>query len=75
MLFSGEMCMDCQKEIKTMGALKRHYSLQKLNGYDLRYAIIKLKKNKYSLKNIAFILDKDLEIVTNVWEFILQKEI
>ncbi len=72
LLFSAEMCMQCQKEIRTIGALKRHYSLQRLAGYDLRYAIIKLKKDKYTLKNIAFILDKDLEKITNAWEFILQ---
>ena len=62
-----------QKRLQRIEALRRHYSHQKLNGYDLRYVIIDLKREKYSLKNIAYITDKPIElIVTDALEFILQ---
>ena len=72
MLLSADMCAKCAKEVERIEALRRHYSRQKLNGYDLRYVIIDLKREKYSLKNIAYITDKDLQLITSAWEFILQ---
>ena len=70
--FSADMCVQCEKEVARIEALRRHYSRQKLNGYDLRYVIIDLRREKFSLKNIAYITDKDLQLIVNAWEFILQ---
>ena len=72
MLLSADMCAKCEKELARIEALRKHYSRQKLNGYDLRYVIIDLRREKFSLKNIAYITDKPVELITNAWEWILQ---
>ena len=72
MLFSAEMCVKCEKEVERIAELKRHYSQQRLNGYALRYAIIDLRREKLSLKTIAYILDKPVDLITSAWDLILQ---
>ena len=72
MFFSADMCVQCEKEVERIEELREHYSGQKLNGYDLRYVILDLRREKFSLKNIAYITDKSLDLITNAWDFILQ---
>ena len=72
MLFSAETCVKCENDVKTIEDLKRYYSTQRITGYDLRYVMIDLKRQKFSLKNIAYILDKDIQLIVNAWELILQ---
>ena len=72
MVLAADMCVQCEKEVARIEELRRHYSRQKLNGYDLRYVIIDLRREKFSLKNIAYITDKDINLITNAWDLILQ---
>ena len=72
LFFSAEMCVECENGVEKMEAFKRHYSQQRLNGYALRYAIIDLRREKYSLKNIAYILDRDIDLITDAMDLILQ---
>ena len=72
LFFSAEMCVECEKRVEKMEKLKRHYSQQRLNGYALRYAIIDLRREKLSLKTIAYILDKPVDLITSAWDLILQ---
>ena len=72
LFFTAERCVECENDVKTIEDLKRYYSTQRITGYDLRYVIIDLKRQKFSLKNIAYILDKDINLITSAWELILQ---
>ena len=72
MLLSAEMCVKCENEVAKIAKLKSHYSQQRLTGYDLRYAILDLRREKLSLKTIAYILDKPVDVIVSAWEIILQ---
>ena len=72
MLFSREMCEKCEKEVVKIAKLKKQYRQRTLNGYELRYAILDLRREKLSLKTIAYILDKPVDLIVSAWELILQ---
>ena len=71
-LFSADACTRCEKEVAKIAELKSHYSQQRLNGYELRYVIIDLRREKLSLKTIAYILDKPVDMIETAWDLILQ---
>ena len=66
----AEICDPCRKEQIKMDGLKTYY--KDLKEYSLKYAVLDCRRQGFTFRKIAFILDRDINEVSHAWDRLTQ---
>ena len=67
---TDKTCQPCRNEQTQIDGLKRYY--RELKEYSLKYAVLDCRRQGFSLKKIASILDRDISAVSHAWDILIQ---
>lgn len=67
---TDKTCDPCRKEQVKIEGLKRYY--REVKEFSLKYAVLDCRRQGFSLRKIASILDRDINEVSHAWDRLTQ---
>ena len=71
-MFFGDVdtCQTCRNQQTKMEGLRTYY--REIKEYSLKYAVLDCRRQGFSLRRIASILDRDISAIENAWDTLQQ---
>ena len=71
-MFFGDVdtCQTCRNEQTKIDGLRTYY--REIKEYSLKYAVLDCRRQGFSLRKIASILDRDINEVSHAWDRLTQ---